>query len=92
MADPDQVVVRISKGGDAGCLYNDQTSLRSLGHAEITRVTDIKWFPDKQMWGIVILANGVVLQYVEDREEAIRREIQYLNKRIKDGTMEELIP
>lgn len=70
-------------GSEIKALYDESLDLTSIGSATMTRVSNVVWDEDKQMWEVILNkdffpVNGRV--FFKRRSDAINWEVAYLNK------------
>ena len=75
--------------GEIGCLYTDDIGFSDIGCLNVRRASHIKFDNVVQKW-TVVLVDGTNLGYFKTRKDALTAEVGYLNRRIADGTIEEV--
>ncbi len=75
--------------GTVGCLYTEDIDLTAIGSLNVRRASHVKYDNEVQKW-TVHLVDGTNLGYFRTRTEAIAAEVDYLNQRIADETIEEV--
>lgn len=81
--------VTITKDGEVQCLAPDDLDLRDVGSLHVRRASHVEFDNDRQRW-LVTLPNGKEIGEFATRGEAIRFEVEYLNHKIDDGSIEEV--
>ena len=85
-----EVEITIEPDGSVSCLAPDDLDLRTLGTLHVRRASRIEFDNDRQEY-VCTLTSGVVLGGVPTRAPAIAAEVPYLNAKIDDGTIMEVI-
>jgi hypothetical protein len=79
--------ITITAEGDVQCLAPDDLDLRDVGRLHVRRASHVEFDDAQQVW-LVTLPNGTELGTYATRGEGLAAEVEYLNQRIDDGTIE----
>ena len=79
----DEVVLLFDSNGVAKTIYTEDIELRELGKLYTYRASSVEFNNETYMWD-VHLEDGTYVGSWESRQEAIRQEVLYLQKRMKE--------
>lgn len=80
----------IKPNGNIECLYSEEIDLSELGTLTVQRASHVEFNNEKQLWEVRLVNSGV-LGYFKTRREALDFEIEVLNKRIQNDTIDSVL-
>lgn len=83
------VVTIDNNNGTIECLHTDDIDLTAIGHLEVRRASHVKFVETAQKWSVT-LVDGTNLGLFKTRKKALVTEVDYLNRKILNGTIEEV--
>lgn len=84
-----EIIIRVHPDGVVGALHNDDLDFGALGKLHVRRASHVEFDEERQEW-VATLVNGEEVASSRYRASALTGEVEYLSRKIEDGTIEEV--